>query len=161
MTDLPPQHRRWWRPTVTNFAEEEARQLRRLALELKQAGDDLMTISRGMRVHGNVRVEMMGSALNRMARRWERRAEQAKRDAVADHTEDENWDRGQFDRLMTHQAEFFLARGINSLIEAERYLDEETVAQVRKYREPLQHVYTEVLERDLGRPVRRETQADG
>jgi hypothetical protein len=102
------------------LAEDEARELTLLARVLKWAGEDLTSISNGMRVRGGLRIEMMGSALDRMGRRWQHRVAKARRDAIADHGGDEDWEAAHSRRANDDLAEHLMARGINALMDARR-----------------------------------------
>lgn len=159
MSDLPPEHRRWWSWwSVSSFAEDEWRELTLFADNLRRAERDIRCIIDGMGP-GTAHTPIAGvaSKLRRLGRRWERRADSAKADAILDHQGDLQWAEAQERRVNDDLAENLLARGLNALTDAEPYLDAETQMRIRLHRQALEQIHLEVYDRDRYRRLRRES----
>lgn len=154
--DLPPTHRHKWRLWLEpGYALDEWWALASLSEELERAAELLDGIRRGLRgtMPGGERIGWMTRSLARMSDRWRRRADAARLDAITDYGRDPDWIERQEGRIGEHLAVAVLARGLNDVEKAERFLsrDTATAQRIRNLREQLDAVYAEVHERD---PVR-------
>lgn len=155
--DLPPTHRRWWKLWMDpGYALGEWQGLASLAEELGRAAEQVRGIHGRLRRVNVLGIERIWRSLERMSKRWEQRAEAARRDAITDAGGDPDW-------IETHEAKIdedlavsALARGLNDVEKAERFLwrDSATAERIRERRVKLDELYAEIRQRDPTRSLR-------